>query len=490
MSQFDRAAASTVCDALIAGGSALIGSGISTIAAGGAGIVPLTAGLASVFAGNYACGPTPIGENPEAPPGNTSGCIKADGGSFPIHISPDGGEGGAGFVGYNYTEILSVEELGGAPEGFENFRITALHLDGNPRISEEFRSKGTTYSLRLGDGVNCLRDADTLPAPPTDYTAPIEYTDPETNCTMIVTQQGFVSAGEGQPVRPVMKIEAAPAPGALTSGGVVGGCNFSPIIYVGGGGGGEPPTTAPWDPDWPDQPTPGTPPWVDLVSDTIGGIIANIITTAIIEYFRQPVPQYQYTMRAACNYKQDGSYETYTITLPEQPWDVRVLAMQEMNTDFLQQHLLWKTPTCSGTPQPITGDPVTINWVSDEYSTAGNDRIRKLFTYFDQVGSTLEQTVAHWRDFSWQAGSVIVSVKGVPLGKPQVWAASSDEGKRVINHAAAIAGVDMTNAEWMFGSPRSSRYGETGTMRVHRGANGALGITKRDGPSGSPPALG
>jgi hypothetical protein len=84
---------------------------------------------------------------------------------------------------------------------------------------------------------------------------------------------------------------------------------------------------------------------------------------------------------------------------------------------------------------------------------------------------------------------VIVSVNGTDLGKPQVWASSADEGKRVIEHAATIAGADMSKAEWLITSPRSSRYGLSGTMRVLRSQDGGVWVTKRPGPSGSPTVL-
>jgi hypothetical protein len=195
-------------------------------------------------------------------------------------------------------------------------------------------------------------------------------------------------------------------------------------------------------------------------------------------------------MRAACNYKQDGSYETYTITLPEQPWETRVLAMQEMGFDFLQQHLLWKTPTCSGGGVGIAGDPVTVNFVSDERSLDGADFLRKRFVYFDQTGTPLEDHVTHWKDFVWEAGPACVSFEGTPMGKPQVWASTVDEAKRVITHAAAIAGVDVADGQWMTGTSRSTRYGKPGTMRVARFSNGNYTVTKRSGPSGNPEACG
>jgi hypothetical protein len=491
----DSAAGYATCNILTSAGSALVGTGVATLAAGGGGVVPLTLGSLSLLAAGAACQPTAV-DGTEDPP-QFEGCTSmAPGGKAQLQIKGKYDSDFYDMTGTNYpdndevTELVSVEQVPGSPfwESRLTYKTTAGQRVGGSDVSDREEAEAVRYRLRPLVGT-CDRDAgDPVPYPP-DFHDPIPYTDPNTNCTYNISLQGFSADVLGGEASPVFKIEAAPAPQVLASGGVVGGCNFSPIIYQQPPGGGGPPRIGPWDPTWPDWDGSGTPPWLPFLTTIAAPFVPYIIDKVVDAVFKAPVPPYTYTFRAACNYKQDGSYETYTITLPEQPWETRVLAMQEMNIDFLQQHLLWKTPTCSGGGSSVSGDPVTINWVSDEYSSAGGNRLRKLLTYFDQVGSTLEQTVAHWRDFSWQAGPVIVSVNDVPLGKPQVWAASVDEGKRVINHAASIAGVDMTNAAWMVMSPRSSRYGETGTMRVHRSRNGTLGITKRDGPSGLPPAL-
>jgi len=150
----------------------------------------------------------------------------------------------------------------------------------------------------------------------------------------------------------------------------------------------------------------------------------------------------------------------------------------------------FKQPTCSETPtpSPTLRDPVTINFTSDEGSPISGDRIRKLFRYFDESGATLLDTTNHWRDFVWNAGPFMVSCNGTTLGKPQVWASSNAEGRRVIEHAAAITGCDMSKVEWVYATSRSARYGQPGTMRIHRNQQGLLGITKRDGPDGWPEA--
>lgn len=327
-------------------------------------------------------------------------------------------------------------------------------------------------------GIDCSPEPTPLPQP---YT----YTDPDDGCQISVQMEGWAVTGDGN-YTPVWRMDPILPPAVKAGGGaIIGACNFAPTYYFDGGGGG------PRGP-FPVPPVPGPgnePGWLDPLLDFLSDLGSNIITDKLKELFEAPLPAYQYTMRAACNYKQDGTFETYTINLPAEIYSERMLSLQEMQMDFLQQHLLWKTPTCSGGGQSVSGDAVSINWVSDEYSAAGGNKLRKLFTYFDQNNTTLEATVDHWKDFSFEAGAVIVSINGTDLGKPQVWASSVDEGKRVIEHAAAIAGVDLKDAEWIVTAPRSARYGQPGTMRVQRGLEGSYFITKRDGPSGLPEVL-
>ena len=113
--------------------------------------------------------------------------------------------------------------------------------------------------------------------------------------------------------------------------------------------------------------------------------------------------------------------------------------------------------------------------------------LRKIFRYRDQAGATLEEHTEHWRTFTWEAGPVCVIHKGAPWGVPQVWASSIEEGKRVIRHAGAIAGVDPdSEGEWMITGSLNPRYGKTGTMAVKILRGGYLSVTKRDGPDGPP----
>jgi hypothetical protein len=117
--------------------------------------------------------------------------------------------------------------------------------------------------------------------------------------------------------------------------------------------------------------------------------------------------------------------------------------------------------------------------------------LRKVFRYRDQSGATLEEHTEHWRTFVWEAGPVCVIHKGAAWGVPQVWAASINEGKRVIRHAGAIAGIDPdSEGEWIITGSLDPRYGKTGTMAVKVLRGGYLSVTKRSGPDGLPDVAG
>lgn len=149
-----------------------------------------------------------------------------------------------------------------------------------------------------------------------------------------------------------------------------------------------------------------------------------------------------------------------------------------------------RQPICRH-PKP-SGELVTVNFVSDAPSPQGTKPLRKFLRYQDQTNADLAVHGAHWRDFSWQAGPVCVCHKGGPWGVLQVWAVSADEGKRVIRHAGAVAGVDPdSQGEWLVTGSSDPRYGQPGTMRVERRVAGELRqdflrVTKRSDPNGLP----
>jgi hypothetical protein len=118
---------------------------------------------------------------------------------------------------------------------------------------------------------------------------------------------------------------------------------------------------------------------------------------------------------------------------------------------------------------------------------AGQKPLRKVFRYRDQSGASLEAHTDHWRGFEWDAGPVCVIHKGAAWGVPQIWAASVAEGKRVIRHAGNIAGIDPDQVgEWIITGSLDPRYGQTGRMLVKGLKDGAISVTKREGPSAHP----
>jgi hypothetical protein len=113
--------------------------------------------------------------------------------------------------------------------------------------------------------------------------------------------------------------------------------------------------------------------------------------------------------------------------------------------------------------------------------------LERRLSYRDLTGASQAAHQAHWAGFTWQGGPVQVRLVG-PWGSPYVWAATEAEGRRVLSHAAAIAGWDLSAggpAEWIVATTNGSRVGQVATFRTQV-KRGALMVTKRDGPSGAP----
>jgi hypothetical protein len=118
---------------------------------------------------------------------------------------------------------------------------------------------------------------------------------------------------------------------------------------------------------------------------------------------------------------------------------------------------------------------------------AAHGRRYKRLTYRDQGNATPEQHAAHWEDFTFTSGPVQVKLQG-KWGRPQVWASTEAEGKRVLMHAAAIASyipsADPT-AEWVVADV-SARGVAAGLTYGVRQLRWGPAISKRDGPVGAP----
>jgi hypothetical protein len=160
--------------------------------------------------------------------------------------------------------------------------------------------------------------------------------------------------------------------------------------------------------------------------------------------------------------------------------------------ELLDGQLGLKQQVCPPCKPQQQGDWVTVNFISDAPSPGGEKPLRKRLRYRDLSARAHIDHVHHWEDFTWEAGPVCVISKGMPWGVPQVWASSVEEGKRVISHAAAISGVDLTDKrhEWVISGSSDARYGQPGSMRVQRRNDGWVRVSKRDGSSGLPKLYG
>lgn len=117
----------------------------------------------------------------------------------------------------------------------------------------------------------------------------------------------------------------------------------------------------------------------------------------------------------------------------------------------------------------------------------GYGRSRKRLGYRDQGGASQAAHAAHWEGFTFTGGPHVVCLHG-SWGKPQVWASSVAEGKRVLLHAAAIAGYDPETdpeAEWATWEITNGRHPAGKVFGVRQTFYGPQ-VTKREGPEGFP----
>ena len=202
------------------------------------------------------------------------------------------------------------------------------------------------------------------------------------------------------------------------------------------------------------------------------------------------IPGGKINFTAVCDYDENGKLKNEEYPVQGATTVSQALAaIHDLNTTLavmIQQHLNWKTPVCPTELPELKGDWRTISFISDEKSPFGNDRLRKRLRYRSESSIDLFGLVDHWADFTWSAGPVIVWHRGSSLGTPKVWAASADEGKRVIRHAFREAGVDPDQVgEWAISGSDNPRYGVSGTMRVCT-KGGYYWITERLGSDARP----
>jgi hypothetical protein len=154
---------------------------------------------------------------------------------------------------------------------------------------------------------------------------------------------------------------------------------------------------------------------------------------------------------------------------------------------LIQDHKNLKQPICND-HQPTRGIAHRVRFISDGVSPRNGKRYLKDLGYRDQSGRPLVEHREHWKTFRWESGPFLVSSRGLPWGQPQVWAASFEEGRRVLTHAAAIAGVDVSSEShrWFERVQPSTRNGVVESFGVARDRTGEVWVVARDGSDGWP----
>jgi hypothetical protein len=446
--------------------------------------VPSVAAGLGLLALNYGCSFNP--NDTGVASGSPTGCYEASaGGYFNIERWLN-----SSFVGNFIGDVRKINSVtssqGGVVGGNPWFRVTVNYIDrygvtksGSYDISPS--SEQARNTLKAG---TCVSTGGTATGSLPTY----KYTDTTTNCTYNVEFKAWARDEFGT-ITPVVKI--SPGATALASGGIVGGCNFQPVLYAGrgsggrGGGGGGYDQVWTWQ-DLPNDPD-GNPWWKRLLEIALPAVTGQIVAEIFRQLFKQNVAGRVYRIRSVCETNDQGEAvdQAREAVIPDMALLQGAIARLDALEYIMQGLKDFKQPTCNSRPT-YSGTPVTVRFQSDAPSPAGERPLRKHLRYRDTLGNPLEVHTDHWVNFEWDAGPVIVQHAGGPWGVCQVWAASVDEGKRVIRHAGVVAGVDPdAQGRWIISGSADPRYGQTGRMRVER-RSGAICVSSRPGPSGLP----
>ena len=447
-------------------------------------VAALTAGIAA-YAAQAGCSWDPGKEPPSDGPNMNRGCESITGGTGTFWLRSFADPGSFLKIAQG---VVSVSYRATADQFYDIDEWVCTYANGS--TTTHAYNRGPIGSgdppVRYGE---LTADSGTCnPMAPGPVPAPGPHTYVENNCTYVVEFQSWAGLPGGN-VAPVFKISAGDAQ-SRASGGVIGGCNFNPVIHMpdgGGGGGGGNGPVIPWLPgdDGPD----GEPWWADAIRGLAQAAGAELLRRLFEERFGGAV----YRVVSVCETNEAGDpvSQAREIQIPAGPSFEAVISRLDGLAYVLQGLKDFKQPICPtdrASKPVLTGEWVSVNFQSDEASPGGERPLRKELRYRDQTAAPLETHLAHWESFAWDAGPVIVVSKNLSWGEPKVWAASIAEGKRVISHAAQVAGVDLTDPkhEWLISGSRDPRYGRTGRMRVDTRRGTFMRVTKRAGPSGLP----
>ena len=416
----------------------------------------------------YAAGLAGCYDNPEQPTQGTGDCTEVDG-CGTVWAEVQGGGWLPLPTGSNVNEARKVNSVVmrygyGHCKAYQwHVMVDAVACDGSPTdaiFCADYDYTGR-WELRPNEGSSCVGNQPG-PLPPGAIGQPTTVEDGDCNWTF-TPKDSYIDASGAVRVYYVVEADndACGGPFAYWSG-PDGPTPVNP----------NPPDGGP-DPIPPPEPCPCPPGGGDDGGGSSGG--------------PYQLPEQLYKLTGICETVPEGQEQPeYEYPIPANRYELALAARLDVIAAMLQQHLALKTPTCQPEIQPLEGDYRTISFISDEYSPEGRNRLRKRFRYRSSSGIGLSGVVEHWRSFTWQAGAVIVTHTGSNLGAPKVWAATAEEGKRVIRHAAAEAGVDADQVgRWIVSGSTDPRYGMPGTMRVNT-KGGYYWITSRLGPDERP----
>ena len=459
-------AAGAGVSANIAVASVLTGQ-IWGVVGGGAGLIAANAlaNAAGCYEVNPDDGPTSGGSQ-----GIAGGqCLETAGCNLGLRMrSPDGPQY------LTVQKLISSVDSGTYPNGTPKATTTYVNCDGQTVTDDEAQEDLWPIYTELLNGASCGGDTSPQPQPGDDLPRPVPVPDPEDSRCVYETQliDSYINASGSLSIlfETCRTGVDCPNPGCerfwYHGPGHVGPAPPEPIP---GPDGGPPPVVNP-EGDYPP------------ILDEIKECACNK------EDFVWPeLPSKQYELTGICETPTgDGKQPKWEKNTASGPFYDALASKIDALADMLQVHLGYKTPICPPERPQLKGDWRTITFISDETSPFGKSRLLKRFRYRSESSIELGGLITYWADFTWQAGPVCVQHSGSSVGTPQVWAASADEGKRVIRHAFGEAGIDPDQVgKWTVGGSDNPRYGMPGTMRVNT-KGGYYWITARLGSDNRP----
>jgi len=230
------------------------------------------------------------------------------------------------------------------------------------------------------------------------------------------------------------------------------------------------------------SPQPDTPvEWLDQIAQ-------------LISWLQSRTAEKTYKLTEQCR-PNDPEYKprTFEVTAPGADSGIGVLSNRiDALAALLNAQLGLEQQVCREQgQQAFVGRNISIQFRSTEISPWGDRRLRKAFRYRDPSLKPLEDHRDHWATFTWKSGPFMVISEGLDWGRPQVWAESEAEGKRVLTHAATIAGLDLADPKhkWTVREVHGARENPVLEMRVHRDNKGLLWIAERNQSAGFPEVL-